>query len=343
MRGLGSHETADPVTGSGFAIHSWYRILITYMRARSMNQLLKPFLLAIAYLVPEAHAADLISLRVMTLNLLHGGVRLGQPLSQSVKVINEAKADLVGVQETHAGTVNNAAIIAETLNWHHFDQGGRTSIISRHPIVGHTSRKWGVHIKLPSGRIIHAYNAHLRPAPYQPYQLASIPYGDYPFIKTEAEAVRWAKSARGDQVERLLSELKTSLKAGHICFLTGDLNEPSHQDWTAPVVTAGRIPIPVAYPTTRSIVAAGMLDGYRSAFPDPVKHPGWTWTPTTLPSDPKDRHDRIDYVFSNLPSKTIQQAAVVGESKARAKIVVKPWPTDHRAVVVEYRLPPKPE
>ena len=213
-----------------------------------MNQLLKPILLAIAYLVSEAHGADSTSLRVMTLNLLHGGVRLGQPLSQSVKVINEAKADLVGVQETHAGTVNNAAIIAETLNWHHFDQGGRTSIISRHPIVGHTSRKWGVHIKLPSGRIIHAYNAHLRPAPYQPYQLASIPYGDYPFIKTEAEAVRWAKSARGDQVERLLGELKASLKAGHICFLTGDLNEPSHQDWTAPVVTAGRIPIPWPIP-----------------------------------------------------------------------------------------------
>ena len=141
----------------------------------------------------------------------------------------------------------------------------------------------------------------------------------------------------------MLGELKASLKAGHICFLTGDLNEPSHQDWTAPVVTAGRIPITVAYPTTRSIVAAGMLDGYRSAFPDPVKHPGWTWTPTTLPSNPKDRHDRIDYVFSNLPSKTIQQAAVVGESKAHAKIVVKPWPTDHRAVVVEYRLPPEPE
>ena len=36
----------------------------------------------------------------MTLNLLHGGVRLGQPLSQSVKVIKEAKADLVGVQES---------------------------------------------------------------------------------------------------------------------------------------------------------------------------------------------------------------------------------------------------
>lgn len=343
MKEVHSHRMADLVTESGFAIHSWCRILIAYTRAQPMNQFLKPLLLAIAFLVSETHAADPTSLRVMTLNLFHGGVRLGQPLSQSVKVITEAKADLVGIQETHAGTVNNAALIAETLNWHHFDQGGRTSIISRHPIVGHTSRKWGVHIKLPSGRIIHAYNAHLRPAPYQPYQLASIPYGDYPFIKTEAEAIHWAKSARGDQVERLLGELKASLKAGHICFLTGDLNEPSHQDWTAPVVKAGRIPIPVAYPATRSIVAAGMKDGYRSAFPDPVKHPGWTWTPSTRSTDPKDRHDRIDYVFSNLPSKTIQQAAVVGESKAHADIVVKPWPTDHRAVVVEFRLPSESE
>ena len=67
-----------------------------------------------------------------------------------------------------------------------------------------------------------------------------------PFIKTEAEAVRWAKSAR-DQVERLLGEPKPTESRLRL-FPTGDLNEPSHQDWTAPVVTAGRIPISVAIP-----------------------------------------------------------------------------------------------
>lgn len=310
---------------------------------RFMKRFLAYFLVAIMGWASGIRAQTPASLRVMSLNLLHGGLSLGQPLSQSVKVITEAKADLVGVQETHAGAENSAAKIAKALKWHHLDQGGRTSVISRFPIVGHSPRKWGAHVRLPSGQIIHCFNAHLRPAPYQPYQLARIPYGDYPFIKTEAEAIHWARKARGDQTDRLLGEMKASLQTGHLCFLTGDLNEPSHQDWTQAVAKSGRIPLKVAYPTTRSISEAGMIDGYRGHFSDPVKHPGWTWTPTTKPTDPKDRHDRIDYVFSNLPVAAIRTAAVVGESAENADIVVKPWPTDHRAVVVEYRLPQKPD
>ncbi|MCH2601023.1 MAG: endonuclease/exonuclease/phosphatase family protein, partial [Pirellulales bacterium] len=173
---------------------------------------------------------------------------------------------------------------------------------------------------------------------YQPYQLARIPYGDFPFIKTEKEAVKWANEARGDQVLRMLSELKMSLKAGKVCFLTGDFNEPSHQDWTEAVAERGRIPIKVAYPTTLRITGAGMKDGFRAVRKDPIKEPGWTWTPTTKSTDPADRHDRIDFVFSSLPDSTVKQAAVVGESKVNAHVVVAPWPTDHRGVVVEYRI-----
>ena len=79
-----------------------------------------------------------VTLRVMTFNLYHGGVRLGQPLSQSVKAIKAARADIVGIQESHAGSVDNAEQIAERLGWHHFAQGGRTAVISRFPIVGNT-------------------------------------------------------------------------------------------------------------------------------------------------------------------------------------------------------------
>lgn len=294
--------------------------------------------LAIVFLCSSMNADENGRLRIMTLNLLHGGLRLGQPLSQSIKVISTAQADIVGIQEAYAGTESSAKKIAESLKWHHFDQGGRTAVISKHPIEGHTPRKWGVHIKLPMGPVIHVFNAHLRPAPYQPYQLNNIPYGDFPFIQTEADAIQWAKLARGDQVRRLAEEISVSLKAGRICFLTGDLNEPSHQDWTPAVVQTGRIPIKVAFPTTKTITALGMTDGYRIAFPNPVKHPGWTWTPTTQPTDPKDRHDRIDYVFSNLPGKNAQTAAVVGESHQNAQIVIKPWPSDHRAVIVEYQI-----
>ncbi len=302
-----------------------------------IRKTLYSFLLMVIFL-SALKAEDPSSLRVMTLNLYHGGTRLGQPLSQTVKAIQAAKADIVGLQETENQDGDSSVELARLLKWHHFAQGGRTSVISRYPIVGHTPKKWGVHVKLPAGIVVHAYNVHFHYIPYQPYQLARIPYGDFPFIKTEKEAVHWANEARGDQVLRMLSELKMSLKAGKVCFLTGDFNEPSHQDWTEAVAERGRIPIKVAYPTTLRITGAGMKDGFRAVRKDPIKEPGWTWTPTTKSTDPADRHDRIDFVFSSLPDSTVKQAAVVGESKVNAHVVVAPWPTDHRGVVVEYRI-----
>jgi exodeoxyribonuclease-3 len=302
-----------------------------------IRKTLYSFLLMVI-LLSALKAEDPSSLRVMTLNLYHGGTRLGQPLSQTVKAIQAAKADIVGLQETENQDGDSSVELARLLKWHHFAQGGRTSVISRYPIVGHTPKKWGVHVKLPAGIVVHAYNVHFHYIPYQPYQLARIPYGDFPFIKTEKEAVHWANEARGDQVLRMLSELKMSLKAGKVCFLTGDFNEPSHQDWTEAVAERGRIPIKVAYPTTLRITGAGMKDGFRAVRKDPIKEPGWTWTPTTKSTDPADRHDRIDFVFSSLPDSTVKQAAVVGESKVNAHVVVAPWPTDHRGVVVEYRI-----
>ena len=302
-----------------------------------IRKTLYSFLLMVI-LLSALKAEDPSSLRVMTLNLYHGGTRLGQPLSQTVKAIQAAKADIVGLQETENQDGDSSVELARVLKWHHFAQGGRTSVISRYPIVGHTPKKWGVHVKLPAGIVVHAYNVHFHYIPYQPYQLARIPYGDFPFIKTEKEAVHWANEARGDQVLRMLSELKMSLKAGKVCFLTGDFNEPSHQDWTEAVAERGRIPIKVAYPTTLRITEAGMKDGFRAVRKDPIKEPGWTWTPTTKTTDPADRHDRIDFVFSSLPDSTVKQAAVVGESKVNAHVVVAPWPTDHRGVVVEYRI-----
>ena len=111
-------------------------------------------------------AEDTTSLRVMTLNLYHGGTRLGQPLSQSVKAIQAAKADIVGLQETENQDDDSSVQLARMLKWHHFVQGGRTSVISRYPIVGHTPKKWGVHIKLPTGIVVHAYNVHFHYVPF---------------------------------------------------------------------------------------------------------------------------------------------------------------------------------
>ena len=293
-----------------------------------------------------AASAGAAELRVMTFNLWHGGDAGKQPLAQTVEVIRAAKADIIGLQETggyeklkDAGRPDHGRKIAGMLGWHYFDQGERTGILSRYPIVTNTPRKWGATIRLPSGQEVQMFNAHLMHAPYQPYQLLNIPYADAPFIKTAGEAVAEARKARGAQVERLLSELMPALAGGQTVFLTGDFNEPSHQDWTTRAAAAGKCPIAVEFPSTLAVTRAGLRDAFRSAFPDEVFHPGWTWTPTTQPNDPKDRHDRIDFVFFAGANVKVKGCEIVGESKGTSDIVVQPYPSDHRSVVATVEIP----
>ena len=277
--------------------------------------------------------------RIMSFNIWVGGAAGRQPLSQTVKVIRESKADVVGMQESHAGKVDSARKIAESLGWHHFRQGGQgesTSVISRYPIVGHTPKKYGVTIRVSQEITIKVFNVHFRPSPYQPYQLKRIPYGNAPFITTAKEAEAWARKARGSQVDNLFSELKPALALSDPVFLTGDFNEPSFQDWTDKAREANLIPVSVKYPATSRVVKAGMTDSFRAVHPDEIKRRGHTWTNTTRPDDPKDFHDRIDFVFAH--GIKIINSEVVGENDRNADIVVTPWPSDHRAVLSTFTL-----
>ncbi len=265
-------------------------------------------------------------LRVMSFNLLRGGAGRGQPLSQSAKVIEAAGADLVGLQE--AG--GKATELAKILGWNASDNGPK-AILTRHEIVGrHQS---GVRVRLPSGREFYAFNVHFKPAPYQPYQLLGIPYGQAPFLKTEAEAVASAWKTRGPQVEALLKEIGSLPEKDLPVFLTGDFNEPSHLDWTARAAEAGRHPIKVAYPVSLALAKAGFEDAWRRVYPDELAKPGFTWTPMTKADDPKDHHDRIDFVYLRGGDLRIRGAQVIGENKENADLVVAPYPSDHRAVV----------
>lgn len=287
----------------------------------------------------------------MTLNMWHGGDGGKQRIEQTAQMILDAKADIVGLQEI-AGLVpngsppgtprrDNAAHLATLLGWsYHIQPGGHAGsnigIICRDTLVDPVGeKKNGVTIRLPSNREVTVFNVHLNHAPYQPFQLLNIPYHNAPMLKTAAEAIAAAKQTRGAQVETLLSEIKQDTAA--VTIVTGDFNEPSCLDWTKEAVAAKRHPLPVEWPTTKALLDAGFTDSYRQRYPDPVKHPGFTWTPITKPDNPKDHHDRIDFVFVRGAAE-VQSVEIVGESAENADIVITPYPSDHRAVVTTLKL-----
>lgn len=279
-----------------------------------------------------------ITLRVMSFNIWVGGSGGGQPLEQTARVIRESGACIVGMQETHADETDNSAAIAEILGWHHCQQGGATAVLSKYPITGHTTRKWGVYVKIADQVTVCVFNVHFAPSPYQPYQLLGVAYGNAPFIETEKEAIEWAETSRGGQVLRMLDEVDEARQRGCPIFITGDFNEPSFLDWTERAAEEGVHPIAVAFPATHRITRQGFVDTYRAVHGDELRRPGFTWTPLSKPDDPADHHDRIDYVFAARRGVVIEACRVVGESKKYAEIVVNPWPSDHRAVVATVQV-----
>ena len=322
-------------------------------------RLMQLFLAVIVAFVPGAAGAagKPTRLTVMSFNTWGLGKLAGQPVEKVAEAIKAAGADIVGIEETRVesppeGTPaepvpefgygdSHAAELGNALGWNIVDQIPQKStfkaagiwssaVASRFPITGKTKNQLGVFLNV-DGRRIAIFNVHFNDSPYQPYQVLNIPYGEFPFIKTEAEAIKFAKEARGEGLALLLEDLKEAADAEAV-FVTGDFNEPSWRDWTAKAVAAGQQPVKVGFPTAKAIEAAGFTDALRVAFPDEVAKPAFTWTPTTDPASKDDHHDRIDFVFARAPNLKVISAAIIGEKKPEADVVVTPWPSDHRAV-----------
>jgi len=282
------------------------------------------------------------SIRVMSYNIHRGGVvMLKQPLSQTAKAIQLAKADIVGIQETRSPRGDKLEELAKLLGWNH-DMGKGSKILTRYEIV--ESLKSGVKVKLDSGREAYVFNLHLPSHPYQPYQLLGIRPKwhkhkfDIEFIKTEAEAIQWAKKARGRELTKLLRQIRSIPDKQAPVFVVGDFNEPSHLDWTEAAANAGRHPIKVEYPNSLAMTRAGFADAYRAIYPDEMKNPGYTWSSFYKFDDPTTHHDRIDFVYFKGKGIKLNEVKIVGENRKDADIIISPYPSDHRAVVADFKL-----
>ena len=286
--------------------------------------------------------ADEEGVSVMSYNIHRGGVvMLKQPLSQTAKVIRSAKADIVGIQETRSPRGDKLVELAKLLGWNH-DMGNGSNILTRYKII--KSLVNGIKVELDSGREAYVFNLHLPSHPYQPYQLLGIRPKwhkhkfDIEFIKTETEAIKWAKKARGREVTKLLRNIRSISDKQASVFVVGDFNEPSHLDWTARAAKAGRHPIKVEYPHSLAMTKAGFADAYRTIYSNEMENPGYTWSSFYKFDDPTTHHDRIDFVYFKGKGIRLNEVKIVGETRKDADIVISPYPSDHRAVVADFRL-----
>ena len=108
-------------------------------------------LAAVASFVTPLHAqaeasSEELSVRVMSYNVYRGGTSRGQPMSQTAKVIQQAKADVVGLQENQTRQdPENTEKLAQLLGWNRYG-----NILTRYEIV--EEKRNGIKVKLPSGQ-----------------------------------------------------------------------------------------------------------------------------------------------------------------------------------------------
>ena len=300
--------------------------------ARNAAFLLGGLALAACAAPGAADRAPAHTLRVLTLNIQVDG-RDGR-VPRLVELIRQTGADVAAMQEVDAAGPE----IARQLGFKYARLNSDKAIVSRYPLEPGPGAD-AVKVRVPGihGDVV-LMDLHLYYTPYQPYQLLGIPYDSGRFIKTEAEAVDEARKARGKDVDAAVADLRALGSEPLGVIVVGDFNEPSHLDWTERAAAAKRHPIAVAWPSTKAFADFGLRDAYRELNPDEMAKPGFTWTPGLDPADPKDHADRIDFVLYRGQGLRARSASIVGEDAAHADVVVAPYPSDHRGVLVTFGL-----
>lgn len=177
-------------------------------------------------------------------------------------------------------------------------------------------------------------------------------------VRDVAEILKYNnQSMRVPSVKAFLAKARDWEAKGLPVILAGDFNENSHLDWTeAAKDKFGHYGVSIEWPCTKLLADAGYVDAWRAVHPDPVACPGFTWpAPATGKKStswaPKsDERDRIDFVFAK--GLRARAAWVVGPAAAYVRDQLQecpdkelvrhsdlPWPSDHKAVLVEYEIP----
>jgi endonuclease/exonuclease/phosphatase family metal-dependent hydrolase len=292
-----------------------------------------------------ASAEEAVRLKVMTFNIWYGGDQVN--FAKVIEAIRAADADIVGLQEPDGKTLEIAAAAgypyADTRRhilsrFPLFDSGSGETTFEGAPwysVAGVDPDRVHAWAMVAPGKVVAVANTHLTSDPYGPELLRD---GSSPEDVLANEA-----DTRTPEAQALVDGLKPVIDTGVPVILTGDFNTPSHLDWTDAAVAARGLPVAVEWPTTRLLADAGFTDSYRAANPDPVTHPGLTWTPgRPAPVIPEgETHDRIDHV--QIANATAIEATVVGEpGNPDVGIAISPWPSDHRAVLATIEAVPVP-
>ena len=284
---------------------------------------------------PPATAAPRVRLSLMTFNIEYGGTVID--FDKIVQAVMKADADVVGINEGYA----HVRKIARQAGYDYWNN--RLDLISRYPFIDPPGAEGSyLFVELSPGQVVAVANVHLSSSNYGPRRILD--------GWSRRKVLRTERNVRLPDLRPFVQALEPVAAAGIPSFLLGDMNSPSHVDYTAATVEQRpQIRWPVAWPVSRLLERRGFVDSWHAVHPDPTVDEGLTW-PASRPRSPdswnprKDApEDRIDQIWATGGTATSVESIVVGERGGPGvSIAVKPWGSDHRAVRSSFDVIPGP-
>ena len=278
--------------------------------------------------------------KVMAWNILHGGNDIENGQQNVAKIIKEINPDIILMVETYG----SGPFIAKELGYNFHlvapegtslnDKSVNLSVFSKFPFGERIDTDYpfflgGSEIIIDGIKIRFLSNwFHYQPWDNEPEKMG----------KTAEELLEWEKTEhRYNMIKKVLPYFEKYADESDLIpvIIGGDMNSPSHLDWSKKTKKIHNNLV-VPWYSTKIFEDIGYADSFREKNPNPLKKPGITW-------DNKMRIDshRIDYIFykgKNLKAiKSDSYMSFFNEPIAiNGKKIA--YPSDHGIVVTEFKL-----
>ncbi len=299
--------------------------------------------------------AEKAGLRVLVWNVLRGGNKVEKGPEKALAVIRSVEPDIVLLQESYDIDGDRPKLgewLAGELGWNQY-QGESAHLCIMTPLDLETTffhHAWhgvGARIKDEHDREFLAWSIWIDYRAFIGYELRDNPeMDDETLLAAETD-----RSSRLNQATALIEHLKEAgqLESDLPLLVGGDWNCPSHLDWTRDTARVYRNRRDMPLPVSLAMRDAGFTDTFRLLHPNPVQHPGITWSPMFRGPAPGDEgtpqsFERIDRLYLKNPT---------GQTPGRslcpiaARVLPMVWeddavepdrrefPSDHGALVID--------
>lgn len=312
---------------------------------------------------------------VLSYNVWHEGTQIPGGYDAIINDIAVLQPDLISLSEVRNYRDDFTSRLAKDLeqkglHYYTYRSKNDVGVLSRYPITSWKDLDYftranmrinNVNVVLYSGHLDYLNYASVLPRGYDGNSYKPI----QPVTDTAAVLRMNNASKRPAAVRQMIDDASNEVKKGSVIIVTGDFNEPSHQDWTQETrYEFDRNGAVIPWTSTMLLTNAGYLDTWRERYPDPGTHPGFTWVtadkskkPADVTWTPKaDERDRVDYIFYHPnPGITLDKVNILGPThsitsdasgtrwveESDSASIIPPqgvWPSDHKAVLATFTL-----